>query len=201
MTDPYKVLGVSPSSSDDEIKKAYRKLAKKYHPDNFSDSPLREQAEEKMKEINEAYDRIQKIRSGKESDSERYSSDYGSNYGSSTGIYYNVRVAINQGRYSYAESLLATVDEAKRSAEWYFLHGCLLYRRGWYYEAENELRRACELEPSNTEYRAAYENMKMRADNTRGAYNTSRNASSFGICDLCTAMMCADCLFGCCCGR
>ena len=58
MTDPYKVLGVSPSATDEEIKDAYRKLAKKYHPDQYGDSPLSELAGEKMKEINEAYDTI-----------------------------------------------------------------------------------------------------------------------------------------------
>ena len=58
MTDPYKVLGVSPSASDEEIKDAYRKLAKKYHPDQYADSPLKDLADEKMKEINEAYDAI-----------------------------------------------------------------------------------------------------------------------------------------------
>ena len=58
MTDPYKVLGVSPSATDEEVKDAYRKLAKKYHPDQYADSPLKDLADEKMKEINEAYDAI-----------------------------------------------------------------------------------------------------------------------------------------------
>ena len=58
MSDPYKVLGVSPSATDEEIKSAYRELAKKYHPDNYANTPLAEFATEKMKEINEAYDTI-----------------------------------------------------------------------------------------------------------------------------------------------
>ncbi len=58
MKNPYDVLGVPESASDEEIKKAYRKLAKKYHPDNYTDSPLKDVASEKMKEINEAYDTI-----------------------------------------------------------------------------------------------------------------------------------------------
>ena len=71
MRDPYDVLGVSRSASDDEIKKAYHKLARKYHPDNFAGSggAAAEGAEEKMKEINEAYDIIQKERSGKTTNS------------------------------------------------------------------------------------------------------------------------------------
>ena len=56
MTDPYIVLGVKPDASDEEIKRAYRELARKYHPDNYQNNPLADLAEEKMKEINEAYD-------------------------------------------------------------------------------------------------------------------------------------------------
>ena len=64
MRDPYTVLGVSQSATDEEIKKAYRELARKYHPDNYQDNPLADLAEEKMKEINEAYDIITKQRAG-----------------------------------------------------------------------------------------------------------------------------------------
>ena len=64
MTDPYKVLGISPGASDDEVKEAYRRLARKYHPDNYVNNPLSDLATEKMKEINEAYDEIQRQRKG-----------------------------------------------------------------------------------------------------------------------------------------
>ena len=60
VTDPYKVLGVSPEATDEEIKSAYRQLVKKYHPDNYADSPLADLANEKMQEINEAYDMVMK---------------------------------------------------------------------------------------------------------------------------------------------
>ena len=62
MNDPYKVLGVSSNATDDEIKKAYRELARKYHPDKYRDSDLADLASEKMKEINAAYEEIQKMR-------------------------------------------------------------------------------------------------------------------------------------------
>ena len=64
MRDPYSVLGVDQNASDEEIKKAYRELARKYHPDNYQNNPLADLAEEKMKEINEAYDAITKSRAG-----------------------------------------------------------------------------------------------------------------------------------------
>ena len=54
MTDPYKVLGVSPTATDEQVKSAYRELAKKYHPDNYVNNPLSDLAEEKMQEINQA---------------------------------------------------------------------------------------------------------------------------------------------------
>ena len=62
--DPYKVLGVTPQTSDDDVKRAYRELARKYHPDNYVGSPLADLAETRMKEINEAYDMIMNARAG-----------------------------------------------------------------------------------------------------------------------------------------
>ena len=65
VTDPYKVLGVSPDASEEEVKSAYRQLVKKYHPDNYADSPLADLANEKMQEVNDAYDTvINRLRSG-----------------------------------------------------------------------------------------------------------------------------------------
>ena len=67
MNDPYKVLGVDRNATDDEVKKAYRNLARKYHPDKYRDSDLADLANEKMKEVNAAYEQIQNERSGKSS--------------------------------------------------------------------------------------------------------------------------------------
>ena len=65
MKDPYSVLGVNKNATDEEIKNAYRELARKYHPDNYTDNPLSDLAGEKMQEINEAYDAIMNSRRNK----------------------------------------------------------------------------------------------------------------------------------------
>ena len=81
---PYEVLGVSPSASDEEIKKAYRDLTRKYHPDANVDNPLADLAEEKFKEVQEAYDTIMHERASGSSGS--YSYGNGSS-GSSGGLF------------------------------------------------------------------------------------------------------------------
>ena len=70
MRDPYQVLGVSQDASEEEIKKAYRKLSRMYHPDANINNPNKAQAEEKFKEIQQAYQQIMKQR-------EQGSSPYG----------------------------------------------------------------------------------------------------------------------------
>ena len=134
MNDPYKVLGVPRDATDEEVKKAYRDLARKYHPDNYVNNPLADLVEEKMKEINEAYDTIQKERAS------GHTSSDGSSYSSSAySDYSKVRELINDRRYSEAELILDAVGQQNRGAEWNFLKGCVLIQRGWYYDAQKYL--------------------------------------------------------------
>ena len=114
--DPYKVLGVTPQTSDDDVKRAYRELARKYHPDNYVNNPLADLAEARMKEINEAYDMIMNERSGKTAaggsgqsygGQQTYGGYQQSTYtGANAALYAQVRQAINQGNLGLAEQLL-----------------------------------------------------------------------------------------------
>ena len=125
MSDPYKVLGISPDASDDEVKAAYRKLAKKYHPDNYVNNPLSDLAEEKMREINEAYDQIQSMRvSGQHSGGQNYK---GSSYsgGYSSGNYADIRRLINLNKIIEADELLEGIPQRSRDAEWFYLKGVI----------------------------------------------------------------------------
>lgn len=194
MTDPYKVLGISRDATDDEVKKAYRNLARKYHPDNYVDNPLSDLVQEKMKEINEAYDEIQKQRL----ESIKYDNE-GNPSSAHSGEFIHIRELINSGNFSDAEIVLDSIANSDRNAEWNFLKGCVLTQRGWYFDAQKFFETACYLEPNNAEYRAALNNIRGTASQYgRGYRTTTTNAGGCGACDICTGLLCADCLCECC---
>ena len=212
MNDPYKILGVSPTATDDEIKSAYRALARKYHPDKYRDSDLAEMAGEKMKEINAAYDEIQKIRAGKANGAGSaggYGSAYGGqsyggqSYGGQTygqahqsgNPYITARQLINLRRVAEAAQVLASVPESQRGAEWHFLMGCVAVSRGHYVDAQQFFDTACGMDPSNAEYRDARDRLRNRGNSFGGGQTT--RASSCSCCDICAALACIDC----CCGN
>lgn len=199
MKDPYEVLGVPHGASEDEIKKAYRDLARKYHPDNYANNPLADLAQEKMKEINEAYDALTKG-GGASAGSSGYNSGY--NAGSSYGGSYNagggasaelneVRRLIQMGNIAQAEAKLEGI--ANHNAEWYFLRGVIAQRRGWMDEAAQNFRIASQMDPSNMEYRNAVNSTGSGAYGYRQtAYN--RSSSDDELCNLCSTLMCLNCL-------
>ena len=178
MNDPYAVLGVSPSASDEEIKRAYRELVKKYHPDNYANNPLADLAEAKMKEVNEAYDAIVKSRT-----QGGYQSQGGSRYQNPTLI--QVRQLIAQNNLAEAERILRSTPA--NNAEWYYLMGSIAYRKGWMDDARQNFWTACNMDPSNMEYRQAMNAMGMQAQ--RGAYGGGDD-----IANLCTTLCCLNCL-------
>lgn len=196
MKDPYQVLGVSPSASDSEIKKAYRELARKYHPDNYQNNPLADLAEEKMKEINEAYDIIGKQRAGGHQQTGSTTGYYHTSGGTQGGYsgqnpaFSRVRSFIQAGNLSAAEQLL--YETAPKNGEWYFLAGSIAYRKGWLDEAMQNYAMAVQMEPNNMEYRQALNMMQQRGAGYR-PYGYSGAVDSM---DCCTTMLCLQCLCG-----
>lgn len=197
MNNPYEVLGVSENATDEEIKTAYRELAKKYHPDNYTDSPLIDLAEEKMKEINNAYDTICDMRrNGSRSSSTNGTYGTGSSYQKTS--YPDVRQYIMNGRIDDAMELLNGVPTTNRDAEWYFLMGMVYSRKGWSSQAYSYFQRAYQMDPSNPEYQAAFNSMNSRRTYNNPGYDTSTGMGGCSMCDICTGIMCADCLCNCC---
>lgn len=223
-SDPYKVLGVSPNASDDEIQKAYRRLVKKYHPDV---NPGDENAEKKMREINAAYDQIRNIREGKASYGGQNSNPYGNPYGNAGnggGGYYGgfswedifgsgfggfsqqqeatteltaARNYINAGHYREALNVLNSVDSSQRNARWYYFHALANYGIGNRIEAMSDAEQAVRMEPDNFEYKQLLSRMK----NGGATYQQYGGGSPIvcGTSNICLDLCIANMLCGMCC--
>lgn len=162
MTDPYRVLGVSRNASDDEIKKAYRNLSRKYHPDANVNNPNRDQAEERFKEVQQAYDQIMK-----EKQQGGGYGDFGYNYGNAGGRGYQnaggneqdsneMRAAANylaNHYYKEAMNVLNGIPESNRGGRWYYYSAVASEGLGNLVNAKEFANRAVALEPSNFQYR------------------------------------------------
>ena len=219
MQDPYRVLGVPSSASEDEIKKAYRELAKKYHPDVNNGSAA---AEARMKEINEAYATIMKMRREGASGQARQgqSAGYGSSYGSSGyggygnsgyGDYsgyggYGGYGRQTSGGYSsssprmqavrnyiqarhYQEALHLLEEMSDRTAEWYYLAGAANFGLGNRIAALNYARQAVSMDPNNFEYRA----LLSRLEGSSHFYQSSSEQRGFDIPSAICGNPCAIC--------
>lgn len=204
--DPYEVLGLKPGASQDEIKRAYRELVKKYHPDRYHNNPLADLAEEKMIEINQAYDELTKNQPGQGGSS--YSYGYGAG-GSSGGYqqsyqqnsqqgsyFYNVRVALQRGDYVTAGNILR--NTSNHNAEWFFLSGVLSYQLGRFDDALQNVKQAMDMDPGNMEYQQAYQKMTMQGQVYSNMSGMRGYNSSNDCCDFCTTMMCCSLCSPCC---
>lgn len=177
---PYEVLGVSETATEDEIKSAYRLLVKKYHPDRYEHGSAQQAAAaEKLKQINAAYDMLLKIRQG--------------TYNwSGAPQFSDIRAAIQRGEIGQAETMLNQMTD--RPAEWHYLMGIVLLRRGWYDGAAQHFRQAYQMEPGNREYENAMRAMTQSA----GMYQDyGDEQTQYGInntmCRICAACACLSC--------
>lgn len=201
MSDPYAFLGVDRNATDEQIKDAYRALARKYQDDSYTAGPLKDVAAQKMRELDEAYDAIMNERRGQGNASGRSQYRGYTNYGNASYDAYSyggsqfsdIRAKINAGRIDDAETILDGIPPAQRSAEWYFLKGQIQQRRGWFDEAYKNYSSACQMDPGNREYAAAFNALNQSA---RGGYRETRGGGC-SACDICSSLLCADCCCEC----
>lgn len=185
---PYEVLGVNPNDDEETIKKAYRNLVKKYHPDRYVNTPMADMATEKLKEINEAYDMITNKKT-----SAGNSENYGGyeNYGYATG-FDGVRMLIRLRRLDEAERILAGLE---KNAEWYYLMGLIYINRGWYDKGKSFVETAVRTDPTNAEYRAtlnSFDSQGRAYREFRTEYINCCGANNLLTC-LCTTCLCSRC--------
>lgn len=196
IANPYEVLGVSPNASNDEIKKAYRELSRKYHPDSYVDNPLSDLAEEKFKEVQEAYEQIMKQREGGGS----YYTGGGNSKASSAGGNQEevelqaVRNFINARRFHEALNVLSGIPN--RSALWYYYSSVANMGIGNNVVALEHAKQAAALEPNNPEYVNFANQLQFRTQRYQSmGYGYGR--PSYGTGNLCCDLWCADSLCEC----
>lgn len=196
INNPYEVLGVSPNASNDEVKKAYRELSRKYHPDSYVDNPLADLAEEKFKEVQEAYEQIMKQREGGYS---YQSGGQGYSYSSASSNQEAVELQaarnyINARRFREALNVLSGISN--RSAMWYYYSSIANMGIGNNLVAVDHAKQAAAMEPNNMEYVNYANQMQFRSQHyqTTG-YGYGRQ--SYGTGNLCCDLWCADTLCEC----
>ena len=203
--DPYKVLGVSPDASDEDIKRAYRRLAKKYHPDL---NPGDVEAARKMQEVNAAYEQIknpEKAQPNPGYGGQRPYGGYGYDpFGGYQRTYQQTGDAYQQGAYNYIrfgryqEALNILNNATERDARWYYLSALANNGLGNQVTALEHIRRAVSMEPDNMEYLRALDQI----ENGGAAYRqTAGNYRGFTTVGNPCASMCLCWLVNCFCGR
>ena len=188
MKNPYEVLSVTSSASMDEIKRAYRDKARRYSENQA-----------KMDELNDAYDFIINNFGSNKGNTSYADSGYGAGAaGGQTSEFGDIRAKLNSGRIDDAEMLLDGIPYQRRNAEWYYLKGTIQHRKGWLESALENFRKAKEMEPGNSEYEAAFNQLEResKGDFRRNRQNED-NDGCCSPCNICSSLMCADCCCEC----
>lgn len=200
IANPYEVLGVSPSATDDEVKRAYREMSRKYHPDSYANNPLSDLAEEKFKEVQEAYDQIMKQRAnggyqgGFSGQQSGYSYTNTTNDGDSAVQMQAAANYINARHYREALNVLNGISN--RNAQWYYYSAAANYGMGNNIVAMQHAQQAAAMEPNNPEYANMVNQMQWRGQRYQNTgYGYGR--PSFGTGNLCCDLWCADTLCEC----
>ena len=195
VTNPYEVLGISPNASNDEVKKAYRELSRKYHPDSYVDNPLAELAEEKFKEVQEAYDQIMKQRENGGYSYQTGGQSYSSaNSSQETVELQAARNYINARRFREALNVLAGISN--RNAMWYYYSSIANMGIGNNLVAVDHAKQAAAMEPNNMEYVNYANQMQFRSQHYQNrGYGYGR--TSYGTGDLCCDLWCLDTMCEC----
>lgn len=199
MKNPYEVLGVPQSATDDEVKRAYRDLSRKYHPDANVDNPLADLAEEKFKEIQEAYDEIMRQRSG---GGGGYSQQGQQSYSGSQDVEMQAVINfINSRRYQEAINLLNRMPN--RNAMWYYASGFANAGMGNNVVAREHAAQAVNMEPNNVQYRQLLNQIEFNSRRYQnnpygGGYGYGGAGCGTGniCCDLCIADQLCECMGG-----
>ncbi len=187
--DPYKVLGVSPNATDEEIKQAYRRLAKKYHPDR---NPGDAEAAKKMQQVNAAYEQIKNPAKAQPNSGGGYYG-YGQQGQSSDNAQQAAYNYIIFGR--YREALNALNASTERNARWYYLSALANDGLGNQVTALEHIRRAVSMDPGNMEYLQTLEAIENGGARYREhTYNNRGVKIGGGACSsLCSFCLCWLC--------
>ncbi len=195
----YDILNLPSTASESEVKTAYKALAQKYNVDNYEAGPLREDAEKKMEEINEAFDILMSyLRTGTTQEATKPIDSSG---GETGGRYHAIRQMINNGQADEALAELSAMQGTRNDAEWNFLMGSAYYHKGWLDQALTYFQKAAQLEPHNREYQAALRNLQGNSTgdmpgNPYGGQNTQAQALNCA-CNTCSMILCMDACCGC----
>lgn len=202
MTDPYRVLGVLRDADSDDIKKAYRKLSRIYHPDANVNNPRKEQAEEKFKEIQEAYNQILAEKEQGSGSSYSYGGFWGNRgqntYQNEDTVSVRLRAAANYLNSKHYKEAMNVLDElTDRSAEWYFYHAIANAGLGNNISAIEDAEYAVQLDPGNMQYQQFLKQIQSGGQwyQTTG---TGYGFPSSGMGDCCMKVMCVNMMCFCC---